>query len=317
MSRERDDAATAAARIIYIGGAARSGSTLLGDVLGAQPGVLNAGELSLFWRDVHRGGVCACGEPIAGCPVWGAALAAVESRLGLGPGTWADLAATRASLARTRAARRVLALVRAGRDAWPDDVTRLVDATEMLLDVACSTTGSSAVVDSSKMPTGLLVDGLGGREVALVHLVRDPRAVVASSRRSRRVARGNAESLPPGAGTAAGTARWVRANLGTALAGRRVPVCVTVTYEDLTADPLGTLRKLAEDLDLEVDPTTLDGGALHLAGPSHAAVGNPVRRAGAVRPLRPDLGWRSELPRTHAWLVRATTAPLDAVLRRS
>ena len=58
-------------RVLYVAGGARSGSTILGMVLGEIPGFFFAGELIDYWRlwssRDHR---CSCGELLHACSIW-------------------------------------------------------------------------------------------------------------------------------------------------------------------------------------------------------------------------------------------------------
>src|SRR5262245_48002142 len=57
--------------VLFLGGQARSGSTLLDRALGQMPGFLSAGEVRYLWdrglRDAER---CGCSEPFSRCPFW-------------------------------------------------------------------------------------------------------------------------------------------------------------------------------------------------------------------------------------------------------
>jgi len=57
-------------QVLYIGGAARSGSTVLGRILASQEGVVWAGELVWLPRDLIEDRVCACGLRASKCPFW-------------------------------------------------------------------------------------------------------------------------------------------------------------------------------------------------------------------------------------------------------
>ena len=60
-----------APRLLYIAAWGRSGSTILGNILGALPGVFDAGELRHFWgRSGRQDRTCGCGETLAACPFW-------------------------------------------------------------------------------------------------------------------------------------------------------------------------------------------------------------------------------------------------------
>jgi hypothetical protein len=60
------------AKLIYIGGYGRSGSTLLEYLLAAHPAVVACGEVERHLRSFGRKKVCTCGRRAKYCPVWGA-----------------------------------------------------------------------------------------------------------------------------------------------------------------------------------------------------------------------------------------------------
>jgi len=70
-------------RVLYVGGAARSGSTVLGRILAATDGFVWAGELVWLPRDLQEDRVCSCGASASTCPFW------IEVRERLG---WDDVA---------------------------------------------------------------------------------------------------------------------------------------------------------------------------------------------------------------------------------
>ena len=57
--------------VLLIGGAGRSGSTLLERMLDQVPGVVAVGELTDLWDSaLVRGERCGCGVPFAKCEFW-------------------------------------------------------------------------------------------------------------------------------------------------------------------------------------------------------------------------------------------------------
>lgn len=65
--------------VIYIAGYGRSGSSALSRALSQESGLLSAGELGRFSSYLRDGGLCACGELVSNCPVWGnAATGSIE-----------------------------------------------------------------------------------------------------------------------------------------------------------------------------------------------------------------------------------------------
>lgn len=303
-------------RTVYIAGAARSGSTLLGEVLGAQPGVLNVGEISLFWRDADRRNTCACGVAIPDCALWSVALEEVSSRHGVSRCDFSQLARTRARLARTTHPRELLRLRRSRRQDWPDDVRLLIDATRTLVAAAARVAGAEVVVDASKTLPSLLFLDLCGSPSDVVHLIRRPEAVVSSTLRSRAIPRGNPESIPPGGSLMTGVGRWMWANMCSVMASKSSTVasCRRLHYEHFSDDPEGTIRSLCDDLSIEFDPHVVEGHVVGLTKKSHAAVGNPSRGAREIA-IAQDDRWRRDLDPQQRILITILTSPLRLLLR--
>ena len=63
---------TAVAKLVYIGGYGRSGSTLLEYLLTTSPEVVACGEVERHLRRFGRYKICTCGRRLKKCPVWGA-----------------------------------------------------------------------------------------------------------------------------------------------------------------------------------------------------------------------------------------------------
>ena len=52
--------------VVFIGGASRTGSTLLSLLLGSLPGHFAAGEMRYLWlRGLQANQLCGCGEPLS------------------------------------------------------------------------------------------------------------------------------------------------------------------------------------------------------------------------------------------------------------
>ena len=57
--------------LVYVGGSARSGSTLLERMLASIPGYCSVGELAFIWeRSVLRNDRCGCGARFHDCTFW-------------------------------------------------------------------------------------------------------------------------------------------------------------------------------------------------------------------------------------------------------
>ena len=158
--------------MIYIAGYGRSGSTILDVLLGNHPDIFGAGELNKLFVLHRQADVCSCGSPLRACEFWRAVL---DRAFGDLPGMTVE-AAGRLTLARER---------------WP---ARQIDGESgpgytglwsALLEAILTESGKNWVVDSSKSGRNSrgrigALTGLGLPALKVVHLVRDPRAVMRS-----------------------------------------------------------------------------------------------------------------------------------------
>lgn len=298
-------------RVVYIAGWMRSGTTLLGEMLGAQPRVLCAGEVLGIWSAAARGGFCSCRVPLPECPVWGEALRAATHAVALGPGDYGKLGALTARHFRTR---NTLKLLRTGECDDPE-LGRVLHATVELLRSALSLVGAEVLVDTSKLLPGMLLHRLTGQPLHVVHILRDPRAVVASERRTAHLASGNDSFAPPGASPVVSLLRWYGANLSVAVGSRALRLSRTeVTYDGLVRQPIATMRWLAERTDLEFDAASVNDASVSV-GSGHIAVGNPQRLMRGRRELAVDDRWRTELVGRDRLVAETGAAPALALMR--
>ncbi len=274
-------AAPGAKRLIYIGGYGRSGSTLLGRVFAENEDVLDLGEVIRAARSIGRKKrLCTCGRPMTECPVWGPLREVVAGR------TPAEADAPTHAALLTRIAERA----RAG-----------------------------IIVDSSKT-----AGGLGSRpqylrqhlslSMTLVHLVRDPRAVLWSVLRDA-TNDGARMSRPAMLWQAARvSASWTRANLACERFRRRHrDGYVRIGYEDALR------RGVPLALQGLIGPGSLDRRTLERRDNYHAPAANPMRREKSVV-IALDEEWRTRLPHVLRVAVLLLCLPLVArygLLRRA
>jgi hypothetical protein len=57
-------------KVLFIAGWQRSGTTLIGDLLGSTGGAQHVGELEYLRRPKHKSGLCGCGRPFEECEYW-------------------------------------------------------------------------------------------------------------------------------------------------------------------------------------------------------------------------------------------------------
>jgi len=302
-------------KVLYITGWCRSGSTLLGNVLGELPGVAHVGELSYLWSNgVLRTGTnptCGCGEDLLDCGVWGKVLAsltgddadndAADNDAGL-HALAADWVRRHDAHLRTRHTRARLAEA-TGRAEPDPDVGATLRAMTSLYEAAAEVLGADVIVDSSKFPAeAAALTGLPGIDARILHLVRDPRATAYSWLR--------AKAYIPAMDPRRSTAYWTGFNLASEWIGGAFPRRYRrLRYEDFVAEPARVLKALSHWAELPGTPAVAPGNTVTL-GENHTVTGNPDRLRRGPVPIRPDDAWVTGLARRDAAASTLIALPL-------
>ncbi len=286
MSAERGPA------VVFVAGWGRSGSTVLNRIL-ARDGVLGIGEVRWLWRrGIGERQDCSCRKPWDECEVWSHVVATVVDATGMS----ADACATEFHRA-TFTAGRFASVPGAFR--FSNRSQRYVAALREVYAAAAEAAGASVLVDSSKEPTQALLARRTGLPVSVVHLVRDPRAVVWSHRRRKAPPAGVAARTTPTRPAAYVAARWLARN---AFIDARVRPDLRLRYEDLITDPDDAVRRIIASVGRSV-PDGPDGS-------EHVIAGNPSRFERGPLVLRADDEWTRFQPAVQRHLTSAITAPL-------
>ncbi|MGV9774687.1 sulfotransferase [Streptosporangium sp. NPDC003464] len=331
----------APARVVFVGGLGRSGTTLLERLLGEVPGIAPLGEVVHLWaRGVLADEACGCREPFGSCPFW----REVGERAF---GGWSEALAHRVLALRHRVdrTRRIPTLAQLLTEEWPGvpgrpstglgepggagrpfpglaelgghtggwpspglaELGEYAAAHRRLYDAAGEVAGCPIVIDSSKHASLAFCLAATGVDVHVVHVVRDPRAVAHSWH--RRVARPE-DGHPMTRWSPARTSlHWLAQNLSLELLGRRGVSVTRVRYEDLLGAPVDTLRRVVARIGLRPRLDFLADGEAELSV-AHTASGNPMRFTVGRIGLTPDDGWRTAASARHQRLVTALTWPL-------
>jgi hypothetical protein len=185
-------------------------------------------------------------------------------------------------VARARHLPRLVAAAR-GRAPVPDGVAEYARSVTAVYRAVADAAGARIVVDSSKHPADALTLALAGVELAVLHVVRDPRAVAASWSAGAGAA-GAGGGAPPRHGALWSGAWWTVFNAATewGVAGAAGVTVHRVRHEDLVAAPVPTLSAAAAALGLPDGPWPMVGAGGHPAptvelAPAHLVAGNPMR----------------------------------------
>jgi hypothetical protein len=282
-------------KLVYVAGLGHSGTTLLGMILGQLHGFFYAGELAGS-RAFERGGRCGCGQSLAECETWQSILRAafprpeLVTRLALDPGDGS-----------------VGGLMRQLLTARSSRLDERKEAYALLLPAILHASGARVIVDSSKWPGyAYFLRHVDGVELAVVHLVRDPRGVAHSRRKRAERQRGVRQ---PSA--VAGALLWDLWNPVIEALSRRGRY-LRIRYDDLVSAPEQVVRRVAELMDEEPAPLRFTSARTVELRATHSVEGNRNRfQTGPVR-IALDEAWRTPhgLSTADRGLVAALTWPI-------
>jgi hypothetical protein len=306
--------------VVSVVGPGRSGTTILGNVLGELPGWFCAGELRWFWK---RGLVeqrrCACGRVLVECDVWSLVIADLTRR---GYALAGDATATTTATLRSiiawqdeltplRVRAKILRSPRT-RPSWPA-LQHYNAATADLIRATVEVTGARVVVDTSKRAHDAAVAArIDGLDHYVIHVVRDPRAVAYSW--------GRVKALP-GVGTqtemgrrtpSSSVARWAENCVGAELLRRQLPAdrWLFVKYEDFVRDPRRTVQDVLHFVGQPVGQLPVGADRTVVLGSNHNVAGNPNRFQTGPVVIREDDEWRRRMHRSDELKVTSVTWPL-------
>jgi hypothetical protein len=300
-------------KVLSVVGAGRSGTTILASILDEVDGVTSAGETRWLWeRGIMEQRPCGCGLAPADCPVWSQVVDRTLASLDGAPVHDVDgIVAAQREVARRANYPRVLGSIGTSPTGWPAlDAVR--DVTGAVYTELARATGSHLLVDISKRPLdAAVVAGLDHIDHYVLHIVRDPRAVVNSWRRAKTFTAGGRSHTMGTRGMLSTVRRWTGNSLAAEALRRRLPPdhWLHVRYEDFAADPRESVSRILAFLDETGEAPFVDASTV-LLGPNHIVAGNPSRFTTGRVDIHVDAGWRHSMPRRDQWLTASLTLPL-------
>jgi hypothetical protein len=301
--------------VLFIGGWGRSGSTLLGSILGQLPGFTYVGELSNVWtRGVVENSPCGCGARFRECEMWRAVFdqafggidEALARRMMAARQTWPN---NKALLLRGLVGRSFQV-------ATGPEPTEYAARLRSLYAAISKYTNGAVIVDSSKTPS--YAYALGSQPniaLSLVHLVRDPRATTYSwLRRIQRSDAGRTMSMERLA-VWQSAAQWTTWNATTAVVADRLSIpLIPLTYESFVENPRAAVESVLAFLKGAGGSSAqklpfVSSHSVELR-PTHNVWGNPRRQRVGRVDIVADNEWSLHLSKVSRALTIGLTYPL-------
>jgi hypothetical protein len=299
-------------RVLLIAGVGRSGSTLLGRLLGEAPGFVHVGELYYVWSlGFGENHLCGCGAPFRDCSFWNIVFA--DAFGGMDAVDYDEILRTKALIERTRTLPRLFSPVKS-----PCVAERFAEYQRTLTSLyraIARVSGARVVVDGSKVPPyAYVLPRVPGLDLRAVHLVRDSRAVAHSLRRTKAnpIRPDVSRDLDRIESPASVALIWNAVNL-LLLAVPPARRTIRLRYEDFVREPCHFLDRVMALVDEGPYPAEVAPGRAMEFGVNHSIAGNPDRFNSRIA-IRPDIEWRDALPAGHRARMTLLTWPLMAAM---
>jgi Sulfotransferase family len=294
--------------ILYIAGAGRSGSTILERILGTLPQTITAGEL---YRIGMTQGIaektCSCGAALGVCPFWEEILQRCFPKSDRAR-TLLEIATLHHTLDHSRHIPKLL--LGAIHPTVQQQLKSYRTYLKTLYYAVAAQTQSRILVDSSKVPSrALILAGIPGFEVHVIHLVRDVRALAYAwqkkvayvPNRDWEIQRYKPHQT---------LQFWVTCNIFSESLAWKIPY-QRIRYETFAQSPQQTLRALLDRI------PTLQGASLPFQGqtnqiqlpPFHSIAGNPMRFQSGMTNVTLDESWKQHLNSVTAQTLTVMAAP--------
>ena len=298
-------------KVLFIAGSGRSGSTILGNMLGQIEGFVHVGEIYFIWSHglIHNH-LCGCGQPIRECAMWKDVFDNAYG--GLDQVNPQDMISNYKQYVGGRY--QPPPLTKGDKRLRSRDAEEYIARLRALYQSIQSINKAKVIVDGSKVHTqAFALSMMKDIELHMLHVVRDPRGVVYSwQKKKRAVGAGNREYMDRfGAGRS--SAKWNVRNVYVSLVARQPAVQYHfLRYEDFIENPRAMIRQILGWIHEESDLLFMtDQKEAELRIPQHAIHGNPVRfQTGKRITLRVDDAWTTELGTKDKVLTTLLTLPL-------
>jgi hypothetical protein len=299
-------------KVLYIAGSGRSGSTILGRILGQLNGFFFAGELCKIWEyGLLENRMCGCGELFRNCGFWREVFR--EAYGGMEKLSGRDMY----ELRRKSASMRHLPLfMLPGWDVRKTErISRFSGYLEKLYASIRKQAGSRVIIDCSKSVSyGHVLESMDTIDLYVVHIIRDPRGVAHEKLKTKKYQPGDEKPVYAGRySLLESSITWDVQNLAAELFWSRFKgKYLKIRYEDFVDKPKETVERILRMMNEEsaFSLPFIEEHKVRLDSLSHSAAGNPVRFNSGIVEIKPDLEWLREMSTEKRILVTSLTWPL-------
>jgi hypothetical protein len=295
-------------RVLYIAGSGRSGSTIIGNILGQIDGFFNVGELRYIWdRSMIENRLCGCGTAFLKCGVWKKIL-----QNAYGGVQQVDVQDTIRLREKARTRHLPLMLLHGGEKQLMPRLGKYWTILENLYRSIQSVTDCRVIVDTSKMPSyAWVLNKIPLIDLYIVHLIRDPRGYAYSWLRKKRQPDRRKHAYMPTRNSLRSSILWNVWNLAIEVLWRNFPDrYMRIRYEDFVREPRKAVKKILKLIhENPVFLPFLDDNKVVL-DVNHTTTGNPNRLQTGTVELRPDAEWKEHMRKKDKAIVTFLSWPL-------
>lgn len=296
-------------KILNFTGWGRSGSTILGSVLGEIDGFFFGGEIRTIWSlTMIKNKLCGCGEPSRECKLW---KEVIEKAFG---GFDKVNPQEMINLMRNGTSTNYLPLMFL--PLWKNQLRSrtsvFLENIEKLYHSIQSVTGCNVIVDSSKSyGYSNFLGMIPSFDLYIVHLVRDPRAVTYSWQRKKNIP-DKEENLQFNQYTAlSSSVIWSVRNLASEAFWKNYKDrYLVLRYEDFIERPKDSIQKILNFIGEKSPNLPFITDHTVQLNSNHALWGNPSRFKTGVVELKKDDEWKEKMKASDRLISTALTWPL-------
>lgn len=301
-------------KVIYIAGVDRSGSTLLGRILGQHKDLFYAGEIRNIWeRGFIENQLCGCTKPIKECDVWQEVISDF-----LNKNKDFDINKIREVLEKICRIRFLPYLVLSKKFGIKNQNVQLISHTvyslyKSIYDIV----NPRYIIDSSKRaPFAFILSMHSEIDIYMLHITRDVRGVAYSLQKKKKTRpeitdTGRVEYMPAYSSFRSAVL-WLANNISSEYIGKNFSKCKRIKYEDLSTNPRATLKEIFYELkidDYDVNQIFLDKNSVNL-NINHTVSGNPMRFKTGKVDLKLDEEWKKKMKTTDKLIASSIVLPL-------